>query len=71
MGAAAISFFQGDAERRATMSVPVDGLVGRVVAVEHEGRVRRVGRADRWLRGRCHRARNCHAALGVLRRTLR
>ena len=64
--------FQGDAERRATMSVPVDGLVGRVVAVEHEGRVRHVGRADRWLRGSVPRARTCpRHALGVLRRTLR
>jgi hypothetical protein len=64
--------FQGDAEHRATASVPDDRLVGRAVAVEHEGRARRIGAADRWLRGSVQQcAHVSRRALGVLRRTLR
>lgn len=39
--------FEGDANGYADAAVPSSHLIGRVVAVEHEGRVREVARRDR------------------------
>jgi len=64
--------FQGDAEHRAMASVSDDRLIGRAVAVEHAGRIRRIGGADRWLRGSRYQCANVgRRALGLVRRTLR
>jgi hypothetical protein len=64
--------FQGDAERRATMSVPDERLVGRAVAVDHDGRIRRIGLADRWLRGTLPQCANLsRRTLELIRRNLR